>query len=275
MPQLSLRSYGTDIACHAHDFNQIVLPRRGRLAMDIAGRGGAVSHDHGAFISAGTAHEYQAGAGDQFFVLDLIGGDGAVDDLDALDLGGDHLGTAPFFQLTAAQRDLLSYLDRLAPDHGSADTVVEAGGPISRPHDWSPTRWQRLGDSWGLLMLEAMPSRQTMPVKPRIMPVALRRALDLMQSAYADKLTIAAIGRAAGLSETRLFLLFRQHLDCTPHGYLAELRLAAAEHLLASTDLPIVEIALRCGQGDQAALTRQMRRQRGVTPAAYRRTQRR
>ncbi|HVI86705.1 MAG TPA: AraC family transcriptional regulator, partial [Dongiaceae bacterium] len=72
MPQLSLRSYGTEIACHAHNFNQIVLPRRGRLAMDIAGKGGAVSARHGAFVAAGIDHEYQAGAGDEFFVLDLI-----------------------------------------------------------------------------------------------------------------------------------------------------------------------------------------------------------
>jgi AraC-like DNA-binding protein len=270
MPQLSLRTYGTGIACHSHDFNQIVLPRQGRLAMDIAGQGGAVTGGHAAFITAGTAHEYQAGAGDQFFVLDLLDDEGVADDDAAIDLAG-----TSFFALTPAQRDLLSYLDRLAPQ---VVAPQERAPQMPAPHvptgatlgDWSPARWQRLGVSWGLLMLEAMPGRQIETSTPRVMPPALRRAIDLMQGGYAGKLTIAAIGRAAGLSETRLFLLFRQHLGCTPHAYLADLRLTAAEQLLASTDLPIVEIALRCGQGDQAALTRQMRRRRGITPAAYR-----
>ena len=265
MPQLSLRTYGTGIACHSHDFNQIVLPRQGRLAMDIAGQGGAVTGGQGAFISAGTAHEYQAGAGDQFFVLDLLDEEGAADE--GVDFGAVDLAGTSFFALTPAQRDLLSYLDRLAPPAPAVPEPAMEG-------DWSPARWQRLGASWGLLMLEAMPRRQIPSSAPRVPPTALRRAIDVMQTGYAGKLTIAAIGRAAGLSETRLFLLFRQHLGCTPHAYLADLRLSAAERLLATSDLPIVEIALRCGQGDQAALTRQMRRRRGMTPAVYRRSSR-
>ena len=256
MPQLSLRSYGTEIACHAHDFNQIVLPRRGRLAMDIAGRGGAVSLAAGAFIAAGTAHQYQAGAGDEFFVLDLISDDGLADEI-----ANDQLAQAPFFALTPAQADLLSYLDRVSPEA----TVTEAA---------TSSRWQRLGASWGLLMLDslvasAMPQQGSEPL-----PAPLRRALDLMRGGYHEKLTIAAIGRAAGLSETRLFRLFRQHFGLTPHAYLADLRLVAAERLLATSNLSIGEIAWRSGHGDQASLTRQMQRRRGVAPGAYRRQQR-
>jgi AraC-like DNA-binding protein len=264
MPQLSLRSYGTEIACHTHDFDQIVLPRHGCLTMDIAGQGGAVSRDQGAFIAAGTAHEYQAGPGDQFFVLDLVGDTGIADDLAA-----DELSHAPFFHLSAAQHHLLACLDHLAPAQLLPDLRAAPKG--------EPTRWQRLGESWSLLMLEAIVQGNdpaAMARSPGAAPPALRRALDLMQDAYQEKLTVAAIGRAAGLSETRLFLLFRQYLGCSPHDYLTELRLQAAEHMLAHSDLPIIEIAWRSGHGDQAALTRQMRRRRNVTPAAYRRAAR-
>ncbi|HVJ44429.1 MAG TPA: AraC family transcriptional regulator [Dongiaceae bacterium] len=261
MPQLSLRSYGTEIACHAHNFNQIVLPRRGRLAMEIAGRGGAVSTEHGAFISAGMMHQYQAGAGDQFFVLDLVAADGAADEIEM-----DELAASPFFDLTPAQHDLLSYLDRLAVGEADVPRLEHAPGADSR--------WQRLGASWGFLMLDSLAMARSRALAAPVPPAGLRRALDLMRSHYGDKLSIAAIARAAGLSETRLFLLCRQHLGMTPHAYLNDLRLQAAERLLRGSILPIAEIALRCGQVDQAALTRLMQRRRGVTPAAYRRMHR-
>jgi len=258
MPQLSLRSYGTEIACHAHNFNQIVLPRRGRLAMDIAGKGGAVSTQHGAFVAAGIDHEYQAGATDEFFVLDLIDSDGAADAIEA-----DALSTLPFFALSAPQHDLLAYLDRVA---GPATQAAE---------DAAAARWQKLGESWGFLLLDSLAQAHYPSSTTGNLPVALRRALDLMQAQYHERLSVAAIARSAGLSETRFFILFRQHLGMTPHAWLNDLRLRTAERLLAGSNLPIAEIALRCGQSDQAALTRLMQRRHGTTPAAFRRRHRR
>jgi AraC-like DNA-binding protein len=258
MPQLSLRSYGTEIACHAHNFNQIVLPRRGRLAMDIAGKGGAVSTQHGAFVSAGIDHEYQAGATDEFFVLDLIDSDGAADAIEA-----DALSTVTFFALSPIQHDLLTYLDRVA-----GSTALAAEGPAA-------ARWQKLGASWGFLLLDSLAQARFPTIPEGSLPVALRRALDLMQSRYHERLSIATIARSAGLSETRFFILFRQHLGMTPHAWLNDLRLRTAERLLAGGNLPVAEIALRCGQSDQAALTRLMQRRHGITPAAFRRRHRR
>jgi AraC-like DNA-binding protein len=256
MPQLSLRSYGTEIACHAHNFNQIVLPRRGRLAMDVAGKGGAVSTRHGAFVAAGIDHAYQAGAGDEFFVLDLVDDTGAPDDIDA-----DALERLPFFPLTAPQHDLLAYLDRMA-------VMQMTDGAAA-------ARWRKLGESWGFLLLDSLAQAHLPSLSAGSLPVALRRALDLMRDRYGEKLSIAAIARAAGLSETRFFILFRQHLGMTPHAWLNDLRLTAAERLLAESSLPIAEIALCCGQSDQAALTRLMQRRHGTTPAAFRKRHRR
>lgn len=261
MPQLSLRSYGTEIACHAHNFNQIVLPRRGRLAMDIAGKGGAVSAAQGAFVAAGIDHEYQAGAGDEFFVLDLVDDEGGADAIDV-----DALSAAPFFALTIPQHDLLAYLDRVA---GSATQAADA------------TRWRKLGDSWGFLLLDSL-AQARFPSRPGLrsgagnnLPAALRRALDFMRLRYGEKLSVAAIARAAGLSETRFFILFRQHLGMTPHAWLNDIRLREAERLLVGSSLPVAEIALRCGQSDQASLTRLMQRRHGTTPAAFRKRHRR
>jgi len=267
MPQLSLRSYGTEIACHAHNFNQIVLPRRGRLAMDIAGKGGAVSTRHGAFVAAGIDHEYQAGAGDEFFVLDLIDGDGEADVIEA-----EELSTVPFFALSAIQRDLLTYLDRVAGPAAQAAKVPAAAQAAEGP---AAARWQKLGESWSFLLLDSLAQARFLSDPEGSLPVALRRALDLMRSRYHERLSIATIARSAGLSETRFFILFRQHLGMSPHAWLNDLRLKTAERLLAGSNLPIAEIALRCGQSDQASLTRLMQRHHGTTPAAFRRRHRR
>lgn len=265
MPRLSLRSYGTEIDCHTHHFNQLVLPRHGRMVMEIAGRGGNVGVEHGAFVAAGMAHEYLAGRGDQFFVLDLIDDEGCPDDIVL-----DELTSAPFFRLTPAQCDLLSYLDRVAPALPSGEgAFISSNGWSSAP--LSRERWKRLGESWALLMLESLSLARESRPSASVLPAALKRALDIMRDGYWKKLSIANISREAGLSETRLFLMFRQHLGCTPHAYLSDLRLMTAERLLAETALPIVEIALRSGYRDQSALTRQMQRRRGMTPVAHRR----
>jgi len=43
-----------------------------------------------------------------------------------------------------------------------------------------------------------------------------------------------------------------------------------AQRLLAETELPLKDITLRTGMGDQTTLWRAFTRQLGVTPAAYR-----
>lgn len=60
-------------------------------------------------------------------------------------------------------------------------------------------------------------------------------------------------------------------LGCVPGEYLVRRRLDAAEALLRDGTLPIAEVALATGYSDQSALTRRLKRRRGVTPAALRR----
>jgi AraC-like DNA-binding protein len=250
MASLSLKSYGAEVERHAHDFHQIVMPRRGRLAMEIAGRTGAVmaamAGAVAAVIPAGESHAFQAGPGDQFVVLDLAVGDDTI--------AADRFLHQPFFALSPAQQALLAYID-----HRAIDNRATGDAPLAR-----------FARPWCALLLDTLTPQEQWTA----LPPALHRAIDLMRGQYATTLDVAEISRQAGISETRLFALFRQYLGRSPHAFLSDLRLDAAENLLATTLLPIAEIALRCGHGDQAALTRRMRQRRGVTPAAYRRSRR-
>jgi AraC-like DNA-binding protein len=68
---------------------------------------------------------------------------------------------------------------------------------------------------------------------------------------------------------------FLERFEQTPQAWLANLRMRHARRWLADSNLPVVDIALRLGFSDQAALTRAMRRLCDTTPAAWRRNARR
>jgi len=84
-----------------------------------------------------------------------------------------------------------------------------------------------------------------------------------------QSLTNAQLAQAAHMSESQLIRLFQQHTGTTPHQYLLQLRLNAAQYYLASTDMKLSDIAQQCGFTDASALTNRFRREFGITPREY------
>jgi AraC-like DNA-binding protein len=76
---------------------------------------------------------------------------------------------------------------------------------------------------------------------------------------------------AAGCSVATLERRMRGVYGLSPQQYVTRLRVDAAAHLLAATDVPIAEVAHRSGFTDQALLTRTFGRLTGETPAQFRR----
>jgi len=106
------------------------------------------------------------------------------------------------------------------------------------------------------------------------LPEPLRRAVDFITAHYSGPITVAAVAREAGLSESRLYGLFKAAFEVSPKRYIARQRMQNAALLLEQSQLPIAEIALRVGYGDQSALTRAFHRETGMAPADYRRSRR-
>ena len=71
MASVGIRAYQGETSIHRHDHHQIVLPRRGHMAIEIAGREGVVSIGTGAFIPADASHTFVASASDAFIVADV------------------------------------------------------------------------------------------------------------------------------------------------------------------------------------------------------------
>jgi transcriptional regulator GlxA family with amidase domain len=65
---------------------------------------------------------------------------------------------------------------------------------------------------------------------------------------------------------------FREETGLSPNRWLTRQRVEAARHLLEATDLPVDQVARRCGFGTTASLRQHLAATLGVSPAAYRRT---
>ncbi len=128
------------------------------------------------------------------------------------------------------------------------------------------------------VMLEEGPrpssAPQPQPDLPELGFVAdarLRRALLMMERRLEEPEPIAQVARAVGLSERQLGRLFRSELGRSPMELRDALRLARARALIARADLPMGEIALRCGFADGSHLARRFRQRYAESPTAARR----
>lgn len=101
-------------------------------------------------------------------------------------------------------------------------------------------------------------------------PPWLRRARELLHDDCGRQLSLTDIARSAGVHPVHLNRVFRQHLHCTPGGYLRRCRLDRAATLLARGRSSLAQIAQACGYFDQAHFCRSFKQAYGMPPRAYR-----
>jgi AraC-like DNA-binding protein len=100
----------------------------------------------------------------------------------------------------------------------------------------------------------------------------IRRAVELMHNALERDLSLEEIAAAAYLSPFHFARLFKKATGATPHAYLAALRLARAQRLLAETDLSITEISGRVGYQSASHFAKSFHQATGLTPREFRRS---
>jgi AraC-like DNA-binding protein len=98
----------------------------------------------------------------------------------------------------------------------------------------------------------------------------LLRARDLADGRYNEPLTVADLGRAAGLSRAHFSREFRRAFGESPHQYLLTRRLERAAALLRNTDRDVTEICFAVGLTSVGSFTSSFRRTFGSSPRAYR-----
>jgi len=83
-------------------------------------------------------------------------------------------------------------------------------------------------------------------------------------------LTVSELAQHAGYSTRTFARRFVAEVGATPLRWLTSQRLLEARRLLEATELPIEEVAWRCGLGTAANLRLHLAREASITPTAYR-----
>lgn len=99
---------------------------------------------------------------------------------------------------------------------------------------------------------------------------SLQEAIDYISDNLAKKLTLAEIAGAAHLSPYHFSHLFKRSTGLSPYQYVLGRRVQRAKELLASSSLPIADVALSSGFSSQSHLTRHFKRLVGTNPKVFR-----
>jgi AraC-like DNA-binding protein len=97
---------------------------------------------------------------------------------------------------------------------------------------------------------------------------AVRLARRHLSERWDQRVTLAELAAAAGLSRFELVRRFREQNGVTPHAFQINLRVDRARRLLAAGVAPGF-VAVTCGFADQPHLTRVFKRVVGVSPGRY------
>ena len=98
----------------------------------------------------------------------------------------------------------------------------------------------------------------------------IRRSVELMHTQLDQELTLKALAAASYLSPFHFARLFKKLTGATPHNYLAGVRAARAQLLLAETELSVTEIGSRVGYLSASHFTKAFRLATGTTPRDFR-----
>lgn len=117
------------------------------------------------------------------------------------------------------------------------------------------------------------PLEHSAPAAPAHADTAAEKVKQMMlyiHAHYADKLAVADLAAAAFCSQRECYRCFQLCLHQTPAEYLQHVRLQAACKLLIETDIPVTEIAQRCGFSSSSYFGAQFRQEYSCTPTQYR-----
>tara|TARA_R110001599_G_scaffold23245_10_gene85536 strand:- start:3354 stop:4124 length:771 start_codon:yes stop_codon:yes gene_type:complete len=241
----------TQAATHAHPEHQLVVGLQGCADFEVMGQGGAVNRLHACLVPGGEAHAFSGRGHNHMLIMDLPA--------EAQGLSG------------YADERLEVLFDRprfIELDHHLQGLLDFADYTLSQSRSAAGMNWHLGG-----VLLHALHERLSAPEKARStgLDAAELRYIDIFVQEHLDQgVSVAMLASLVCVSPSHFHSLFRDATGKTPHQYVLEIRLREASRLLRETDLPVAQLASRCGFSSQSALNHAMRRQLGVTPRQLR-----
>ncbi len=102
-------------------------------------------------------------------------------------------------------------------------------------------------------------------------PHWLKRATEIVEARFLERLSLADIASQVGVHYVHLSRQFHKYNRCTIGELIRRRRVQYASHLLAHSHTPLAEIALTCGFSDQSHLSFLFKRYMGLSPSKFRR----
>src|ERR1700689_561792 len=102
----------------------------------------------------------------------------------------------------------------------------------------------------------------------------MRKVRDYIDTHITGPILVSHLCALVRLSEAHFSRSFKRAFGESPHAFVLRRRLEFAAQYMLQTDLPLCDIALRCGYVDQAHFSRQFRKANGLNPSSWRRTAR-
>lgn len=235
-PTLELRSYGSEMLAHRHDYHQLVLPVMGELSMSVGGHGGEVSLRQAAVVAAGRDHECTAPQRNCFIVANVP--QALAPQLERL---------PAFVPVDSALAHYIAFLHH---------TLIQDGGNVRRER-------QML-----LLLLQLLQERFGEPVN---VDRRIRAARAYLDQHFDQPVSLVELAAAAHVSARQLGELFRRQLGMTPHQYLIEKRMQVAWQLLETGQLSVRQVAEQTGYGSLSAFSDRFHKHFGHAPRHIRR----
>jgi AraC-like DNA-binding protein len=97
---------------------------------------------------------------------------------------------------------------------------------------------------------------------------SLRRCRDLLESRFAETVTLKELSALAGLSSFHFLREFKRVFGLPPHGYQQQVRVRRAKQLLVR-GFPISMVAADTGFSDQSHLNRVFKSFTGITTGQF------
>ncbi|MAD88646.1 MAG: AraC family transcriptional regulator [Pseudoalteromonas sp.] len=229
---LSIRSYSASPVSHSHDFNQVVLPLRGVINIQVEGFSGKVAPRECVIVRSNEEHLFTAEREARFIVADM-------DRLPSNVSASQHI----VFEIN---KPLLNYLLFI-----ESQLEYQINAHIE----------QSMYNTFYLLL-------ESQHLLPKL-DLRIHNALNFINENIAEPLKIESIAKEAFLSPTQFKKIFKEQLGLTVLEYITALRMEKAQALLTHTDYPLQIIGENVGYKELSSFSRKFKQHYGFPPTKF------
>ena len=229
---LSIRSYSTSPVSHSHDFNQVVLPLRGVINIQVENFSGKVAPRECVVVRANEKHLFTAEREARFIVADM---DSLPDKINS----SQHI----VFEINKPLINFLLFIE--------SQLETEINSHLE----------QSMYNTFYLLL-------KSQHLLPKL-DSRINNALLYINENIAEPLNIATLAEVAFLSPTQFKKVFKEQLGATVLAHITQLRMEKAQALLTHTDYPLQIIGEKVGYKELSAFSRKFKQHYGLSPKKF------